>query len=116
MKIPPFSKPLKELLQSGQLPANNIYVYIGINSWEKGTLSSIPRPTRTLVLPPNRKAIDYEWPVKDCDILLIETSLITDVYREDVVYVLFKYDALNVTVIKADFSTLFYKKDFSNER
>ncbi len=112
MKIPPFGKPLKNLLESGQLPRNSVYVYIGNDSWEKGRLSAISRTSRTLALPPNRKPIDYEWPVKDCDILLIETSLITDIYREDVVYILFKFDAINVTVIKADFSTMFYKKDF----
>ncbi len=116
MKIPPYGKPLKELLQQGQLPNNSVYLYLGDLAWEKGKSSSICRPTRTLILPPKHSAIDYEWPVMGCDILMIETSKLPQHYIEDTVYILFNYGATKVTLINIDMTSVIYKKDFDDER
>jgi hypothetical protein len=112
LKIPPFGKPLKALLDAGALPNNSIYLYIGKFAWQKGKSSSICRPARTLILPSSERPIDYMWPVRDCDILIIETSPQKATYIEDVVYILFKHEAFKVTVITVDFIPTVYKRDF----
>lgn len=112
MKVPPYGKPLKALLEDGQLPDNSVYLYIGDKSWEKGKLSSYCRPTRTLSLPPNHLPFSYEWPVNGCDILMIETSHLSDEYIQDIVNTLFIHNAIKVTLISFDFSINIYKKDF----
>lgn len=112
MKIPPYGKPLKALLESGQLPTNSVYLYIGEHAWDKGRSSSICRPTRTLVLPTNELPFSYGWPVQGCDILMIETSHLATEYIEDIVNTLFTYGATKILLIQLDFSTIVYKKDF----
>ncbi len=112
MKVPPFGKPLKELLQSGELPTNSIYLYIGNKAWERGKKSSISRTSRTLILPPNESPLIYDWPVNGCDILMIETSPIDTESIEHLVAILFGNGATKVTLISFDFLLTIYKKDF----
>lgn len=112
MKIPPYGKSLKNLLNSGQLPSNSVYLYIGDKAWETGKNSIISRPNRTLLLPPKASPTDYTWPVNGCDILIIETSISPKKYIDDIVYILFSFGARKAIVIHWDFSITFYKKDF----
>jgi len=112
MKVPPFGKPLKELLQSGQLPNNSVWLYIGNKAWDKGKSSSLSRPTRTLILPNGKNPLDYDWPVSGCDILMIETSPIDTEYIEHFANLLFSYGATKVTLIQTDLISIIYKKDF----
>ena len=111
MKIPPYGNPLKALLESGQLPDNNVYLYIGELSWQKGKSSTIMRPSKTLVLPPWHSPLAYEWPVNGCDILIIETSPVDTEKIRDLVTVLFGYGAIKATLISHDFYTTTYEKD-----
>lgn len=112
MKVPPFGKPLKELLQSGQLPNNNVWLYIGDKAWEKGKSSSIARPSRTLILPNGHNPLDYNWPVNGCDILIIETSPVDTEFIEHFVNLLFAEGAIKVTLISVNLLSTIYKKDF----
>jgi len=112
MKLVPYGKPLYELLLEGKNPSNSVYVYIGQKSWEKGQNSSISRPTRTLVLPPHHLPQSYKWPVQGCEILLIETSNLVTEYIEDIVQVLFDYDADRVVLLSSNLSITLYKKEF----
>lgn len=112
MKIPPYGKPLKDLLNSGQLPDNSVYLYIGNEAWEKGQLSSICQPFRTLILPPAHSPLIYDWPVNGCDILMVETSPVDTDYIETLVSILFSYGALIVRLISNNFLLTVYKKDF----
>jgi len=112
MKLPPYGKPLRDLLQSGQLPSNDVYIYIGDKAWDKGKMSSYSRPSRTLILPPNQSPLAYEWPVSSCDILLIETSQLDTEYIENFVQILFDHNANKVILISTNMLTTIYKKDF----
>jgi hypothetical protein len=112
MKIPPFGKPLMQLLAQGFLPNNNVYLFIGKLSWEKGKNSSYCRPSRTLILPPNDLPFSYEWPVYGCDILMIETSRLSNEYIEDITSVLFDFGAIKITLISTENLLTVYKKDF----
>lgn len=112
MKIPPFSKPLKALLESGYKPNNDIYLYTGIKAWEKGKSSSICRPTRTLVLPPFDRPNQYSWPIQGCDILFHDTGGSPEEYIELTAFYLLEYGAEIIRCISMDYSYFAtYKKD-----
>ena len=112
MKLVPYGKPLYELLLEGKSPGNSVYVYVGKKSWEKGQKSSSSRPTQTLVLPPHHLPQSYKWPVQGCEILLIETSNLVTEYIEDVVQVLFDYDANRVALLSLNLLLTIYEKEF----
>jgi hypothetical protein len=112
MKLPPYGKPLHQLLLSNKKPDNNVYCYCGDKAWDLGKSSSICRPTRTLVLPPTHFARSYIWPVAGCEILLIETSEVMDYYIESIVQSLFDYDANSVVLLSFNLLITSYKKDF----
>jgi hypothetical protein len=112
MKVPPFGKPLKALLQEGHLPNNSVYLYIGDLAWKKGENSVISRPTRTLILPPKSSPLDYEWPVNGCDILMIATSNFSQEYIESFAQLLFSYGAIKVTFISTDMLSFIFKRNF----
>lgn len=111
MKLPPYGKPLHELLLSGKKLDNSVYTFIGDKSWDKGQNSALIRPTRTLILPPNHSPFSYTWPVKGCEILLIETSQLVTEYIEMIVQVLFDYDADKVVLLSLNLLSTTYKKD-----
>jgi hypothetical protein len=112
MKLAPYGKPLKSLLDNGQLPNNSVYLYIGDKAWDKGALSSICRPSRTLVLPPHHTPLIYEWPVNGCDILMIETSPLETEFIENFVNLLFSHGATKIVLINFNLLSVTYKKDF----
>jgi hypothetical protein len=114
VKIPPYGKPLKALLEQGQLPSNSVYLYIGEKAWDKAKATAMSRPTRTLILPPEKNPSDYDWPVKGCDILIIETTEVDTEYIEHFVLILFSYGATRVTLISTDFIFSVYEKDFNH--
>ena len=111
MKPPPFGKPLKALLENAQLPTNSVYIYIGNKAWEKGKNSSVMRPNRTLILPPDESPLAYDWPVNGCDILMIETSKLDKYYIEWIVDTLFAYAANRIVLISVEMLSTIYKKD-----
>jgi hypothetical protein len=112
MKLPPFGKPLKALLDEGKFPNNAVYLYTGNNAWRSGSNTVISRPNRTLILPPNESPFDYDWPVNGCDILLIETSKQSKDYRETLAMVLLSAGANKIVCITKDLPSPIYKKEF----
>ena len=92
-KIPPYGKPLDNLIKSGYRPQNSINIFIGTRAWEKGRGFSISHPTTTLVLPAWEAAAYYFWPVKGCDILIHDTSYADDDYVNELVCALYQHEA-----------------------
>lgn len=111
-KIAPFGKPLNDLITSGNKPDNSVYLFMGENAWEKGRGSAVSRPTRTLILPPQESPHYYHWPVKDCDILIFDTSNSYESRVEELVACLFKDGAEIVRYVSSDFKLTVFKKDF----
>jgi len=101
-KFPPYSLPLVELIKNGSRPSNSVYLYIGKNAWKEGADSSLVRPTRTLVLPPLHIPSNYNWPVNQCDILIINTGNCDREYIEHLSFVLFENNADVVRCINTD--------------
>lgn len=112
MKVPPYGKPLRALMESGNRPSNCIYLYIGKNAWDKGKNSSICRNSRTLALPFEKSPYLYDWPVNGCDILVIETSPVDTDYIDILAGILFGNEAKSITLISSSLLVTTYKKDF----
>jgi hypothetical protein len=115
MKIPPFGKPLYDLIQSDQRPQNSVYLFIGKDAWKDGKSSSLTRPTRTLALPPFHPPTFYDWPVNECDILIFDSGGCEEEYIEEIVFTLLKSQAEIVRCITPDFSHYgTFKRDFEH--
>lgn len=112
MRIPPFSKPLRDLLARGEHPISDVYLFLGQQAWEYGKRSTIMRVSRTIVLPPDKHPDVYDWPVIGCDILMIETSPLETDYIETIAQTVFSHGANTVHLISNDLSLTIYKKDF----
>jgi hypothetical protein len=114
-KLPPFSKPLFDLLMSGAMPVNSVYLFSGHMAWQKGTAFSKSHPERTMVLPPFHTPFIYYWPVMGCEILFIETDLHERNASEEVIHCLFEHEAEKIIRITHQFETVIYRKESNNE-
>lgn len=110
-KLPPFGAKLAQLLSQGLKPSNDVYLFIGNKAWAKGNNSTLMRPTRTLILPPWLSASTYEWPVRQCDILIIDTGFAEPPYIEHLTYCLYKDGADIVRFVSPDFELTVYHKE-----
>ena len=110
-KLPPYGKPLADLIASGNRPSNSINLFIGTKAWDKGKAFSISYPTRTLILPAWLSAITYYWPVKACDILIHDTSYSDPEYVDELVYALYQHDADIVRFINDEKKLITYHKE-----
>lgn len=110
-KIPPYGKPLDELIRSGLRPTNSINLFIGTHAWEKGKSFSLSYPTRTLALPAWQSPHNYSWPVQGCDILIHDTSYANEDYVRELAYALYQHEADIVRFINSEKSIITYHKD-----
>jgi hypothetical protein len=111
MKLPPYGKPLYELISKGFKPNNSVNLFIGHNAWKKGEAFSISYPSRTLILPPWLSSVDYFWPVKSCDMLVHDTSYSEQEYINRLVFSLYEHDADIVRVIDSKKNLIIYHKE-----
>lgn len=109
-KLPPYGKPLHDLLQSGSHPKNDINLFIGHKAWKKGEAFSISYPTRTLIIPPWNNPGNYFWPVQNCDVLIIDTGYAEKQYLSNLAGVLFEHGASVVRGITPDFEIFKFSK------
>lgn len=100
-KLPPFGK-----IQRVQ---SEIFIFIGRNAWKKASSFQAQRPG-TLCLPAYISPYDFNWPIKDSDITIFDTSWCSDDYIEDVVKCLFVYGANKIAFINSDYQFFIFKK------
>jgi len=110
-KVPPYGKPLYQLIKSGSIPKNDVRLFIGNYAWEKGKNFSINYPTQTLILPPWESAYSYDWPITQCDVLIFDTGYAKEIYIQEIAYCLFQEGANIVRAVLPDFSMTVYKRD-----
>lgn len=113
----PYGKILNNLQKQQLRPANSVYLWTGSKGRQQAYESSICRPQRTLWLPHWDLPDDYWWPVKGCDILLIDTgqpdgSDSEEKYIERIVVHLYRYGAAVVRSISPSYNlTIYHKED-----
>lgn len=112
-KLPPFGKNLFLMQQQGIVPTNDIFIFVGRNAWQKASNFHISRPTTTC-LPPYHGASFYAWPVKDCDVIIFDTSMAetdsTQDYLNDLAFYLYEDGARIVRCATYNFSFHTYKR------
>lgn len=109
-KLAPYGRHLKEMLENDQLPLNDVYLFIGDHAWQTGKEWTLMRPT-TLILPPHQNPHYFYWPVKNCDVLIFDTSSSNLETIEQLVIILFAYQANIVRFISTNNLLTVFKKD-----
>ena len=104
-KLPPYGKPLANLLAQGKLPNNSVYCFCGKEAWQRAAASAKCR--LTLCLPFGTDPFDFNWPVAHCDILIYSTGGMQRIKLERFTYCLLHHKAFVVRVISNDYSFLF---------
>ena len=107
MQLPPFGAILAQLSHHN----NDIYLFVGTHAWKKAKRFQIHRPG-TLCLPPYHCPFQYQWPVKDYDILIFDTGYCDQSYIEGLAICLFSYSANIVRYISLNGLLTIYKKEF----
>lgn len=111
MKLPPYARPLHDLISSGVRPSNDVYVLIGQHAWQKGKNLSVSYPNRIITLPPWNSPFSYYWPVNDCDILVCDTGYANSDYLLELAQCLYEHDATIVRVISPEYKLSIYHKE-----
>lgn len=112
-KTPPFGKALAFYLLNNDPSAKYIYLFIGINAWHAAKKRSFTN-SLILCLPPFESPLIYEWPVRKCDILVIDTGMCEQDYVEGIAICLLHHGANIVHYCSPDYQLTIYEKDFSN--
>jgi hypothetical protein len=110
-KLPPYAAPLQKLQLENNPPANSVNIFIGMQAWKKAKAFSVSHPTRCIALPAWESPINYIWPIKGCDILIVDTGYAEKEYLEDLVYCLYQSGATIVRGVTPDFSLIVYHKE-----
>jgi hypothetical protein len=110
-KLPPFSKPLYELIKSGRLPENSVNVWIGNKAWDMGKSFSISYPKWTITLPPWNDPYYYIWPVRGCDVIIWDTGYAEDDYVEDLAYCLLREGANKALYSSPEYKLTIYNRE-----
>ncbi len=110
-KVPPYGKPLFAIQQKHLKPLGTVYVWLGNEAWQKGKNFSISMPERTLIIPPWYCPTNYHWPVKQCDLLILDTGFAELEYVDDLVYCLYSAGAEVVRFINPNNQLTVYHKE-----
>lgn len=106
-KLAPFGKHLSQL---DIPPTNDVYIFVGPQSWDKAKKSIVMRPSRTLCLPPNESPFNFIWPVTNCDILIFDTGKTDELLIQNLVLTLFNHDANIIRYISQYGSLTLFKR------
>ena len=109
LKLPPYGKYLDELQKQGIKYNNSVYIFVGENSFKKAQNFQISRPT-TMCLPAYDCPSLYRWPVKDCEILIFDTSFCEEDYLNDLAYYLFEAGASKIVLSTTDFKIITFNR------
>ena len=112
-KIPPYGKALYDLYKKNLKPEYSIRLFIGSYAWSRAKIFAYDFPERTLLIPPWLCPSDYFFPVKQCKVLIVDTSFAENDYLDDLAYCLFKDEADFVICNQPDANFINFKKDFN---
>ena len=107
-KLPPYGKALHELQLQGLRPQNSINIFVGQGAWQKGQNFSISYPERTLVLPAYQCPSLFEWPVNECDVLIVDTGYCEKDYLNDIAFYLYQNKAEIVRCIPPELTLVIF--------
>jgi len=109
MKIVPYGAVLAKLINQGLVPENDVYVFCGLNAWQKAGFFNKCR--LTLCLPPYEDPAIYHWPVKNCEIVLFETGNLETKDIEEIAYHLLQSGASIVRAVNSDDEVAIFRRE-----
>lgn len=107
--LPPYGKEADFLYSMGVQPRNDIFVFAGLNAWQKAKVFESTQVV--LCIPLNLKMDAYFWPVKDCSILLFDTGVLNVVDVEKISYWLLCANATSVHALLYNNDLVIYRRD-----
>lgn len=110
-KYPPFSKSLRDLINKGYRPTNDVLIFIGNDAWKQACEKIKSAPERVICLPPWLSPNDFYFPVKECDILIFDTGYAEEDYLIELAERLYDDGANIVRLISPDHKLFIYHKE-----
>jgi hypothetical protein len=114
--LAPFSKKLEYLLSNNQKPRNNIFVFIGVNAFQKA--KAFETSQFVLALPYGDDPEIYRWSVRGCEPLVFDTGGIyvnANLIRK-FAYILLESGAVVVRIMLLDGRMVIYRREDNNAR
>ena len=115
LEIPPYGKQLFDLQKQGLRPVNSVYIFAGLRAWAKTAAFQISHPDTALCLPPWRHPHEFHWPVRDCEVLIVDTLASDQEYIDWMAEAAFRDGdgAGKIYFISQDFEFTKYDKELS---
>lgn len=110
-KTPPFAKRALMLKRAGAKPTNTVWIHVGIKAWESAKIRNQAFEDKVLqhfVLPSDEDPQAFEWPVKDNDAIIDQSSTVEGAKMKELVEQLLLQGARLVILIRPDFQTSFH--------
>ncbi len=108
LRILPYGKVVEALID--QRPY--IFIFIGKNAWKRARSFKDPYFPSTLVLPPNDSPFAYSWPVKDCEVYVLDTDVTRIAYVRGLFSCLFNFGSKVIKYVSLNNPMTEIKKDF----
>lgn len=107
--LPPHAKEAAFLFSWGVQPRNDIFIFAGLNAWQKA--KAFEDTQVVLCLPLSTDPSIYFWPVHNCSILLFDTGGLNVSDVERISYYLLCANATIVRVVLVNNSLVIYRRD-----
>jgi hypothetical protein len=91
MKLPPFGKQLC----TKNISYTEIFLFIGHQAWKRSYNLNLKLQS-VLCLPPYLDPKDYQWPVSNSNVIIMDTSFCDDDYVFDITKCMYWYNAKKV--------------------
>ncbi len=107
--LPPYGQRLQAYLQQGLIPKNSIFLFLGLQAWQKA--KAFNNTQVVLLLPPNHSPYNYQWPVQKCSVLAFDTGGLAPNTIEQTAHALLLAGALSVHMVLFDYRLIIYRRD-----
>lgn len=97
-KLPPYSHVLLEKISNKNLSKNDIFLFVGHRAWQSAKAFSLSQTV--LLLPPGESPYEYQWPVINRPVLLINTGNVSEHLIKQTAHALLSSGAEIVRVIE----------------
>jgi hypothetical protein len=107
--LPPYGKEAAFLYSMGVQPRNDIFIFAGLNAWQKA--KAFENTQVVLCLPLGTDPSIYFWPVHNCSVLLFDTGGLNISDIERISYYLLCAKATIVRVALINNTLIIYRRD-----
>jgi len=107
--LPPYGKEAAVLLSYGFTPRNDIYIFTGKHCWKKA--QAFKDRQVVMCLPIGNDPFNYDWPVCNCSVLIVDTGNQQAAQIEKFAYCLLCAKASVVWALLSNHKLIVYGRD-----